>query len=48
MCKEGDRFAPSTLGIALLSGYQQMQLDAMSKPFLRAQVEADLAFICNG
>jgi hypothetical protein len=48
MLKERDRFRPTTLGLALLSGYQEMSLDAMSKPILRANVEADLVRVCQG
>jgi len=49
MMKNGaGRFTPSTLGVALLRGYDALELAAMSKPFLRASVEGDLARVCDG
>jgi DNA topoisomerase IA len=41
------RFTPTNLGMALVKGYQSMQLDAILKPNLRAQVESDLTAICE-
>ncbi|KAG0079394.1 DNA topoisomerase [Podila epicladia] len=42
-------FSPSTLGLALLEGYDNIGLDmSLSKPFLRAQLEANLKLICAG
>jgi hypothetical protein len=42
------RLTPTTLGVALLNGYDQLDLMAMSKPYLRAAVEQDLTRICTG
>ncbi|KAF9376415.1 DNA topoisomerase [Podila verticillata] len=42
-------FSPSTLGLALLEGYDNIGLDmSLSKPYLRAQLEANLKLICEG
>eukprot|EP01103_Thecamoeba_quadrilineata_P000936 TRINITY_DN10828_c0_g1_i1.p1 TRINITY_DN10828_c0_g1~~TRINITY_DN10828_c0_g1_i1.p1 ORF type:complete len:959 (+),score=147.26 TRINITY_DN10828_c0_g1_i1:12-2888(+) len=40
-------FAPTTLGVALIEGYELMGFE-LSKPLLRAQMEADLKHICDG
>merc|ERR1712029_44525 len=44
---DGDKLLPGKLGIALCDGYDAMRL-AMSKPHLRAELEADLKRICDG
>ncbi|KAF9983300.1 DNA topoisomerase [Mortierella antarctica] len=42
-------FTPSTLGIALVEGYDNIGLDmSLSKPFLRSQLENNLRLICAG
>ncbi|KAI1297408.1 DNA topoisomerase [Mortierella claussenii] len=42
-------FTPSTLGIALVEGYDDIGLDmSLSKPFLRSQLENNLKLICSG
>lgn len=49
--KQGNefQFTPSTLGIALVEGYDNIGLDmSLSKPFLRSQLERNLALICLG
>ncbi|KAI8368269.1 DNA topoisomerase [Radiomyces spectabilis] len=47
--KNGQYFRPSTLGIALVLGYDEIGFDSsLSKPFLRREMEADLKQICEG
>ncbi|KAG0353951.1 DNA topoisomerase [Gamsiella multidivaricata] len=42
-------FTPSTLGIALVEGYDNIGLDkSLSKPFLRSELENNLKLICSG
>ncbi|KAF9365115.1 DNA topoisomerase [Mortierella sp. NVP85] len=42
-------FTPSTLGIALIEGYDNFGLDiSLSKPFIRSQLENNLRLICSG
>jgi DNA topoisomerase-3 len=42
-------FIPTVLGVALVEGYDAMGLDvALSKPFLRKEMEAKLSLICSG
>ncbi|KAG0196535.1 DNA topoisomerase [Mortierella sp. GBA30] len=42
-------FTPSTLGIALVEGYDNIGLDmSLSKPYLRSQLENNLRLICTG
>ncbi|KAG0253466.1 DNA topoisomerase [Mortierella polycephala] len=42
-------FSPSTLGIALVEGYDDIGLDmSLSKPLLRSQLENNLKLICAG
>ncbi|GFO25569.1 DNA topoisomerase [Plakobranchus ocellatus] len=41
------RFVPGQLGMGLVEGYDSMGYE-MSKPHLRAQLEADLKLICEG
>ncbi|KAF9412994.1 DNA topoisomerase [Podila epigama] len=42
-------FTPSTLGIGLVEGYDNIGLEmSLSKPYLRAQLEANLKLICDG
>ncbi|KAF9426863.1 DNA topoisomerase [Entomortierella beljakovae] len=42
-------FTPSTLGIALVEGYDNIGLDmSLSKPLLRSQLENNLKLICSG
>ncbi|XP_006901251.1 PREDICTED: DNA topoisomerase 3-alpha [Elephantulus edwardii] len=41
------RFLPGHLGMGLVEGYDSMGYD-MSKPHLRAELEADLKLICEG
>ncbi|KAG0232005.1 DNA topoisomerase [Actinomortierella wolfii] len=44
-----DVFTPSTLGIALVEGYDNIGLDmSLSKPILRSQLEQNLKLICAG
>jgi len=44
---DGDKLVPGQLGMALCDGYDAMRL-ALSKPHLRAELEADLKRICDG
>jgi DNA topoisomerase IA len=44
-CKTGSLFA--SLGVGLVEGYNVMEI-FLSQPILRAQVEKDMAKICNG
>jgi DNA topoisomerase-3 len=47
--KEGDYFYPTTLGMALVKGYDEMHMNlSLSKPFLRSQMEASMKSICDG
>ncbi|KAI9276660.1 DNA topoisomerase [Phascolomyces articulosus] len=47
--KTGQYFNPSTLGIALVLGYDEIGFEtSLSKPFLRREMEADLKQICQG
>ncbi|KAF8983156.1 DNA topoisomerase [Entomortierella lignicola] len=42
-------FTPSTLGISLVEGYDNIGLEmSLSKPFLRSQLESNLKLICAG
>ncbi|TVY55369.1 DNA topoisomerase 3 [Lachnellula cervina] len=42
-------FIPSTLGVALVTGYDQMGFDiSLSKPFLRKEMESRMKDICEG
>ena len=41
------KFVPGELGMGLVEGYDAMGY-AMSKPYLRSQLEADLRRICEG
>ncbi len=42
-------FVPTTLGMALIDGYEEMGLEiSLSKPYLRRQMELGLKDICNG
>ena len=42
-------FIPTTLGVALMEGYDQVGLEtSLSKPFLRKAMEAQMAAICAG
>jgi DNA topoisomerase-3 len=44
-----EEFIPSTLGVALVEGYDRMGLDtSLSKPFLRKELELRLKAICEG
>ena len=45
--KQNNMFFPSTLGVALVAGYDAMGFE-LSKPFLRAQTEMELRLICDG
>lgn len=43
------RFHPTNLGLSLVTGYDQVGLDqSLTKPKLRAMLEADLTCICDG
>lgn len=44
---QGQYFVPGKLGMGLVEGYDSMGFE-MSKPYLRAQLEADLQNICEG
>ncbi|KAI9672711.1 MAG: DNA topoisomerase [Alyxoria varia] len=42
-------FIPTTLGVALIVGYDDLNLDtSVSKPFLRKEMEAQMRAICSG
>jgi len=42
-------FIPSTLGVALVDGYDKMEFDiSLSKPFLRKEMELRMKAICEG
>lgn len=44
-----EEFFPSTLGMALVEGYDGLGFQySLSKPFLRAKMEADMKQICEG
>ncbi len=45
--QQNDKLVPGLLGIALCDGYDAMGFE-MSKPHLRAELEADLTSICEG
>lgn len=44
---EGTRFAPTNLGLALVTGYQSLAIP-LGKPYLRAAMEADCKLIAAG
>ncbi|KAI8901611.1 DNA topoisomerase [Globomyces pollinis-pini] len=47
--KEGDYFFPTTLGMALVCGYDSMNIElSLSKPDLRALMEQNMKYICEG
>jgi DNA topoisomerase-3 len=47
--KEGQYFYPTTLGMALVKAYDEMNMNiSLSKPFLRSQMEASMKRICDG
>jgi len=47
--QEGDKLVPGLLGMALVDGYEAMQMAMqVAKPHLRAELEADLKRICEG
>ncbi|KAJ3276880.1 DNA topoisomerase 3-alpha [Terramyces sp. JEL0728] len=47
--KEGEYFYPTTLGMALVCGYDEMGIDlSLSKPDLRAQMESNMNCIITG
>lgn len=41
-------FKPTTLGEALIAGYNKVGLRQLALPQLRAKTEADMQGICNG
>lgn len=44
-----EEFIPSTLGVALVNGYDQMGFESsLSKPFLRKEMELSMRAICEG
>lgn len=44
-----EEFIPTTLGVALVDGYDRMDFDvSLSKPFLRKEMEARMKAICEG
>jgi DNA topoisomerase-3 len=45
---EGNFLVPSTLGLALVQGFDNITSQSLAKPYLRAKMEADLLAICNG
>jgi hypothetical protein len=45
--QDGSHFVPGELGMGLVEGYDNMGFP-MSKPYLRAELEADLKRICDG
>jgi len=47
VCKHGDRFLPTFLGLSLYDAYLQIRPD-MTRPELRAALERDLQSICDG
>ncbi|KAK9765124.1 DNA topoisomerase, variant 3 [Basidiobolus ranarum] len=47
--KEENFFVPSTLGIALVEGYDMIDFEmSLSKPFLRREMEINMKKICEG
>lgn len=47
--KDGDHFLPTVLGMALVKGYDKMDIEiSLSKPDLRALMERNMKLICNG
>lgn len=47
--KQGDRFYPTTLGMALVKGYDSMEMAlSLSKPYMRSQMENSMRAICEG
>ncbi|KAK9767429.1 DNA topoisomerase [Basidiobolus ranarum] len=47
--KEDNYFVPSTLGIALVEGYDKIDFEmSLSKPFLRREMEINMKRICEG
>ncbi|KAI9102732.1 DNA topoisomerase [Phlyctochytrium arcticum] len=47
--KEGQYFRPTILGTALVSAYDEMDLElSLAKPFLRSMMEANMRKICDG
>ncbi|KAI9205081.1 DNA topoisomerase [Polychytrium aggregatum] len=47
--KERGYFSPTTLGMGLVQGYDAMSIEiAMSKPYLRSQLEDNINKICRG
>jgi DNA topoisomerase III len=47
--KEGNYFYPTTLGMALVTGYDRMDINlSLSKPDLRAMMELNMKAICDG
>ncbi|KAJ1918035.1 DNA topoisomerase [Mycoemilia scoparia] len=49
VCKKQDYLYPSTLGVALVEGYDAIGLDlSLSKPYLRREMELELMRICQG
>jgi DNA topoisomerase-3 len=47
--KQGDRFYPTTLGMALVKGYDSMEMAlSLSKPHMRSQMEHNMRAICEG
>ncbi len=43
------QFIPTTLGVALIEGYEDMRLEtSLGKPFLRKEMELNLRAICAG
>jgi DNA topoisomerase-3 len=44
-----EEFIPSTLGVALVNGYDEMEFKtSLSKPFLRKEMELSMRAICEG
>ncbi|KAF2764694.1 prokaryotic type I DNA topoisomerase [Teratosphaeria nubilosa] len=42
-------FVPTTLGVALIEGYENMQLEiSLARPFLRKEMELKMKAICDG
>ncbi|KAH9255033.1 hypothetical protein BASA81_006978 [Batrachochytrium salamandrivorans] len=47
--KDNNYFYPTTLGMALVTAYDEMDIDlSLSKPFLRSMTESNMKRICDG
>ncbi|KAJ3066296.1 DNA topoisomerase, partial [Podochytrium sp. JEL0797] len=47
--KDGDKFMPTPLGMGLVLGYRNMEMQvSLSKPYLRSQLEVNIKRIFEG